>query len=118
MSAAELLDEVYENGINIIVDNGSLRCRSPHPLSSDLVVRIKTHKAAIIDILLKRQQNQTKPYLKNGELICRGLLPPGTMLDTLLELGASDEVIEKYIGPHLTVNSWARWQKIKQKDAM
>jgi hypothetical protein len=114
MSAAELLSEVFDRGINIIVDNGSLKCRSSQPLSDELIVRIRTHKAEIIDILQKRLQKQGKPYLKNGELICRGLLPPGTMLDTLLELGATDEIIERYIGPHLTVNSWERWQLIKE----
>ena len=118
MSAAEILSEVFDQGINIIVDSGSLKCSSPRPLSNELIVRIRTHKPEIIDILRKRLQKEGKPYLNNGELICRGLLPPGTMLDTLLELGARDEVIEKYIGPHLTVNSWERWQKIKQKDAM
>ena len=114
-SAAELLDEVFEKGLNLSVKDGSIVCRSQQPIPVDIITRIRTHKAEIIDLLQRRQQKHDTPYLKNGELRVRGLLPPGTMLDTLLELGASDEIIERYIGPHLTVKSWQRWQEIRKK---
>jgi len=61
------------------------------------------------------------PYLSNnGEFRVRGgLLPEGmTILDALLEVGASDGEIEKHIGPiHMPV-MWARWLKIKATRAL
>ena len=114
MNAAELLNKMYEQGIHLMVENGSIRCRSSEPLSDELIVSLKVHKAEVINLLQYRKQRHGKPYLKNGELRVRGLLPPGTMLDTLIELNASDDVIGCYIGPKLlSPKTWERWETIK-----
>ncbi len=108
----ELLDEIFEMGIHIIVDDGDLRCRSAQPLSSELISRLRIHKDELLRIL--RQQRKAQPYLaENGELRVSGMLSPGTMLDTLLELGASDQEIEKHVTRIQMPTAWQQWQLIK-----
>ncbi len=111
-SAKELLDEVLEKGIHVTVTDGVIKCRSARPLSSELISRLRIHKDDLLRIL--RQQRKAKPYLSDtGEFRVSGLLPPGTMLDALLEVGASDEEIGRHIGrqtPYLL----EQWQVIKQ----
>ena len=116
MSAAELLNEIYSQGVYLAVESGSILCRSAKPLSDELIIRIKAHKAEIIDLLNFQKQRHGKPYLKNGELRVSGLLPPGSMLDTLLELNAPAEVIGRYIHPIGTPASWKRWGEIRNAE--
>ena len=114
MSAAkELINEMLNLGIVLVVDHGNIRCRSKERLSRELVTRVRMHKAEIITLLEHQKRRHGKPYLKNGELRVQGLLPPGTMLDTLLELNAPDDVVERYLDPIGTHKSWVRWEVIK-----
>jgi len=65
-----------------------------------------------------------KPFLRNGELIIpsdsddkyRYWAGGQSIFNTLLELGAPDEVIEKYIDPILTATAWKRWCEMKQAE--
>ena len=114
MSAAEdLINEMLDRGIILAVDHGNIRCRSKERLSRELVARVRTHKTEIISLLEHQKRRHGKPRLVNGELRVSGLLPPGTMLDTLLELNAPDDVIERYLDPIGTHKSWERWEEIK-----
>ena len=113
MSAAELLHEAFDQGVNIYVDGGNLVCRSAEPLSPELQTRLKSNKATIIRLLEKRKYGT--PYLaENGEFRVRGGLHKGSILDALLEVGASDTEIEKHIGPIHQPEMWKQWQEIKQ----
>lgn len=113
MSVVELLNEAHDMGIHLVVKDGYIRCRSSEPLSDEIITRLRVHKAEMIQLLQRQQSRHGKPYLKNGELRVNGLLPPGAMLDTLLELNAPDDVVERYINPIGTHKSWERWQSIK-----
>ena len=114
MRAAELISEIYDLGITLVVDHGNIRCRSSEPLSDGIRARLKAHKAEVIDLLNYQKRRHGKPRLFNDELRVRGLLPPGVMLDTLLELNAPDDVIERHIHPIGTPFSWARWENIRR----
>ena len=109
----ELLDEIFEMGVHIIIDDDDLRCRSAEPLSPELISRLRLHKDDLLQIL-RQQRRKGQPHLaENGELRVSGMLPPGTMLDILLELGASDQEIERHVTRIQMPTAWQRWQIIK-----
>jgi hypothetical protein len=115
MSAAkDLINEMLDLGIVLVIDHGRILCRSKERLSRELVIRVRTHKAEIISLLEHQNRRHGNPRLVNGELRVQGLLPPGTILDTLLELNAPDDVVERYLDPIGTHKSWARWEEIKR----
>lgn len=66
-----------------------------------------------------------KPSLKNGELIIpldvearyKWWADGQSILDTLLELEAPDDVVGKYVGRKLSAVSWAHWQGINKQKA-
>ncbi len=108
-SAKELLDEVFEQGIQIFEDDGYLGWRSAQPLSQELINRLRIHKEDLLRIL--RNQQHQKAYLaENGELRVFGSLPSGTLFDTLLALKASDKEIERHVTPLQMPSAWQRWQ--------
>lgn len=113
-SAKKILDEMFEQGIQLFDDDGYLGWRSAQPLSQELINRLKIHKDDLLRILKSQRQQKAKPYLSDtGEFRCTGLLEPWTILDALLEVGASDEEIERHLNKNLTWQSWERWQVIK-----
>ena len=115
MSAArQLVDEMYDHGVDLVVENGMILYRSSRPIPSDMVVRLRRHKSAVIDLLDQQQRKQGKALLVNGELRKAGSWAPGAMLDALLSLGADDKTIKRYINPIGAPGEWRRWQKIKE----
>jgi len=112
MSAAELLNELFSNGVAVLLDQDELVCRSEESISPETITRIRHNKPDIVRLL--RERKHGTPYLaESGEFRVRGGLWKGRILDALLEVGASDDEIERHIGPVLTPVQWERWLLIK-----
>jgi hypothetical protein len=113
MSAAELLEELNDKGVEISVDGENITCRSAQPISEELVIRLRKNKSGIIRLLKRRT---VEPYLDDqGRFCVKGGLLDEPILDALLRVGASDDEIEKHIGPIHQRRQWERWQIIKSK---
>ena len=68
MSAIEVINEIYDQGIHLTVDNGNLVCRSVMPLSKEMRLRLRSNKADIIRLVKNRPTGT--PYLTDkGEFI-------------------------------------------------
>ena len=113
MSAAELINEAYDQGVDLTVKEGNLVCRFAQPLSEELITRLRIHKKAVLRLLKKRQYGT--PYLsETGEFrVRRGLLKE-SILDALLQVGACNTEIEKHLGQIHQPTMWKRWEEIKK----
>lgn len=111
MSAAELLEELKVQGVEISVDGENITCRSKQPLSEELVVRLRNNKSRIIKLLKRRTVN---PYLDDQGRLCIRGLPPDHLsrLELLVCLDASSNEIEKHIHPIGTPDQWRQWISI------
>ncbi|BDD88850.1 hypothetical protein [Desulfofustis limnaeus] len=117
MSAAEdILSDCFNAGIVLTVEGNGLHYAAAEPLPQEMAVRLRNHKAAVIDILTR--QPTGVPYLNNGEFRVRGGLLQTPILDALLSVGASDAEIERHIHPKGTPRQWARWLEVKNARAL
>lgn len=108
MSAAELLEELNGQGVEISVDGENITCRSAQPLSEELVIRLRNSKSGIVKLL---KQRTVEPYLDDqGRLCIKGLSPEHlSRLELLVCLGASSKEIENHIHPIGTPDQWGQW---------
>jgi hypothetical protein len=127
MSAAiDLIREAKAVGIRMFVtDKGTLQLQGQQKPDADLLKRLKRHRDEIIRHLGGEQTPtaEERPFIKDGELrIPFGCVPKykwwaggQSIFETLLELNAPDEVIEKYIGPVSTPAEWEQYVAMKNR---
>lgn len=110
MSAVELMDEAYSIGIQFQLVKGGVNLVSAEPIPDEIVTRLRRHKPEIISIL--RKYKSGKPFLvPDGSFRCSGLWE-GTLLDAMLEVGASESEIDRHLDQIGMPKQWHQWKSM------
>lgn len=128
MNPAEILEKAEGAGVTIAVSPaGGIKVSGNQERVNQLLPIIRDNKAELIQFLLQPfvEPDHPKPFIINSELRIPGNCElkykwwagGQSIFDILLELGAPDSVIVKYIDPILTAEAWRRWQRIKKNRA-
>ncbi len=106
MRVLDTINEATNVGITLWVEGDELKFRAPRKQeNSQIFSKLKKQKAEIIS-LLQKQNRYNKPYIDmNGDLIIPLDCEPRfkwwaggqSIYKTLLELGASDKTIARYV---------------------
>ncbi len=95
MHAEQVIEQVESIGGELVFLHGKLKGRG---LNSQTRALVKKHKAELIVFLQRKTVEPGSP----------------SIFDTLLELNASDDLVESFIGPISNPAEWRRWEQIKQ----
>ena len=121
MTTEWLLESARQKGVSVRLEGGELKVSGPSDAVRGILPELKAHKREIVDLLESQEAGYSQPAIIDGELRIPLNCPQRyrwwaggqTVYATLLELGASDEVIEKYVGPDLNPEAWRDWQRRK-----
>ena len=123
----ESIVQALENeGLKLSMAGNKIKLAPKALVTRNMIALLREHRQEIIDLLLAGQEKkpQPLPYLKNeSELIIPMDAPDKykwwaggqSVLDTLLELDASDSVIDHYVCELQQPEMWERWQKILEE---
>ena len=125
MNPAAILEEAERAGVTIAVSLvGGIKASGDQNIVDQFIPILRENKAELIKFLQQPliELKQPKPFIVNGELRIPLNCDPRykwwsggqSIFKTLLELGASDEVVKAYIGEITSPEDWRRWQKIKE----
>lgn len=110
MIAGELLSRLKTNGIELVYECHTLRCRSEVPVEPKLLAEMKQHRQQLITELTPRQFKARAWLDDDGRLRMSGVVPADcSMLEVLVSLDASVVEIERHIHPIGSPNQWEPW---------
>jgi hypothetical protein len=120
MIPVEIISTAEAGGVKLWADGETLQFEGPQDIVERLLPLLGQHKMEIIALL---DTTCPRPYIRNTELIISLDCHPRykwwaggqRILDTLLELGATDATIGRYVGEFQNHEDWQRWQEIKEK---
>jgi hypothetical protein len=112
MIAGDLFLRLQEQGIELVFDGQTLRCRSEAPLDPRLVAELKQYRQQLI-ATLEVKQSKARAWLDDsGRLRMNGPVPAGcTMLEVLVSLDATMIEIERHIHPIGSPRQWQQWAR-------
>ena len=118
MNAIDIVKTIQRKGVRLSLVGDRIKAERPGGLDDEVRDLIRSNKSQIIPFL-RRRPGYSKPYIDvNGDLVipfdCEPRFKWWTggqpVYETLLELGASDETIRRYIGLVINPDDYRRWE--------
>lgn len=124
MTPETILEKAEKAGVTISISRaGRIKASGDQKRVNQLIPIIRGNKKDLLKFLQRPsvEPDCKKPYITNNELRIPSDCNPRfrywqkgqSVFDTLVELGASDDLIENYINPISNPDAWRRWREIK-----
>lgn len=120
MNSAEIIQTIQDKGVHLSLVGDRIKAERSGGLDDEVRDLIRSNKTEIIPLLRKRLA-YNMPYINvSGDLVIPFDCEPRfkwwtdgqSAYETLLELGASDDTIRRYVGPISNPNDYRRWKGI------
>ncbi len=119
MQAEKIIEQVESRGGKLVLIHGKLKGCG---FDSDTRALVRKFKTELIELLREKTVEPGKPFITGGELRIpmdcnpqyRWCEEGHPIFDTLIKLGASDDLVESFIGPISNPSEWRRWEQIKE----
>ena len=123
MTPETILEKAEKAGVTISVSRpGKIKASGDQERVNQFLPIIRDNKEVLVKFLQRKPAEKEEPFIAGNELKIptdcdqkyRYWQDGQSIFDTLIELGASADLVENYISPITNPEAWRRWEQIKE----